>query len=287
MHCYITDTGSFLPGEPISNNDISRYIGTLENEEETRAHILKMNGIQTRHYALDQNQSATHDLYDLGTIAAKDCLQHNAETISYLSAGSTNTPLIAPGISSILHDRLTKKNLLTNSLEINSNSGVCTASAQSLVNAIRTVKSGEHKHALCLGVEQPSAILKSSVINPPNDRASSADIRMTKWFMSVFLRSMLSDGAGAMLLGHKPKQQGTSFKVNWTYSRSFANEAPLCMKLESPSLLLSQNVSILSKYMKPFILSVFEEAFKQHEDDLSSYSHILPHLSSFLFNTSC
>lgn len=284
MNCYINQTGSFLPGESVSNFEIPSYMGTLDGEEETREKILRMNGIKHRHYALDENQNATHSLYDLGALAAAKCLSEaDTSSISYLSAGSTNAPLVGPGLASILHDELAQRNLLSQNVEINSNSGICTASAQSLVNAVRAIKGGEHSQALALGVEQPSDILKSSVISPPDDRTEYADIRKSKWFMSAFLRSMLSDGAGAMLLGNSPSGKGTSFKVNWTYSRSFANEAPLCMKLENRSLLLSQDVTLLSKFMKPCVRTFMEGGMQAHQEDLSSYTYVLPHLSSFFF----
>jgi 3-oxoacyl-[acyl-carrier-protein] synthase-3 len=101
--------------------------------------------------------------------------------------------------------------------------------------------------------------------------------------MSIFLRSMLSDGAGAFLLEDRQPESGLSFQVNWTYSRSFAHIAPLCMKLENRTLLLSQDVEILSEHLKPCTRKVVEEAFRTHDDDLSSYRCVLPHLSSFFF----
>ena len=39
MNCYITRTGSFLPGDAINNEDISRYIGNLEGESEIKEKI--------------------------------------------------------------------------------------------------------------------------------------------------------------------------------------------------------------------------------------------------------
>lgn len=285
MNCYLTRTGTYLPGPAIANEAIADYLGTFDGEEETRTKILRMNGILTRHYALDTNQDATHDLYELGTAAALDCIGENdpASPITYLSAGTTNTPLVGPGISSLLHDRLAKEGKLPHPVEINSNAGICTASAQALINGVRAVASGQHKSALCIGAEQPSDILKSSVMSPPDDRAEHEDIRKSKWFMSIFLRSMLSDGAGAFLLEDKPAESGLSFRINWTYSRSFANQAPLCMKLENRSLLLSQDVSILAEHLPPCTREVVGGAFEANNDDLATYKCVLPHLSSYFF----
>ncbi|MEM1223490.1 MAG: 3-oxoacyl-[acyl-carrier-protein] synthase III C-terminal domain-containing protein [Verrucomicrobiota bacterium] len=283
MDCYITATGSCLPGSPILNEEISHYLGELDGEEAIRNKILRMNGIRSRYYALDTKQNPTHNLYELATLAAHDCLKENNQPITYLSAGTTNAPLTGPGLSSRIHDHMMQLGHLNHPVEINSNSGICTASAQALVNSIRAIRSGEHKAALAIGVEQPSEILKSSVINPPDDRADHEDLKRSKWFMSVFLRTMLSDGAGAIQLSSAPNNRDISFKVNWTYSRSFAHETPLCMQLDGKTNLLSQDVDILSQHLKPCTHQTLEEGLSKYSDDLSSYRHVLPHISSFFF----
>lgn len=286
MDCYITATGAFLPGNKIDNERIPNFMGELDNEPETRKKILRMNGIKSRHYALDENQNATYDLYDMAVRAVQDCTRNTTGglgDVSYLSSGSTNTPLVGPGLSSILHDRLGQNDLIDQNVEINSNAGICSSAAQALVNATRAVRSGEHVKALAVGVEQPSDIMKSTAIKPVDDRAQHDDIRKSKWFMSVFLRSMLSDGAGAFVLENAPKDQGISYKVDWTYSRSFANETPLCMKLENHNLLLSQDVMILAEHMKPCVRALMAGAMETYQEDLKDYKTILPHISSFFF----
>ena len=286
MTVFITRTGSFLPGEPVENAAIPDYLGSLLGEAKTREIVLRANGIRQRHYALDRRQNATHDVYEMAALAAKDCLDGAAleDPITYLSAGSTHTPLNGPGLASMLHGRLQRLGLVDHALEINSNAGICTSAAQALVNASRAVRSGDHRLALCVGVEQPSVILKSTAIRPTYDVAQMLrDVRQSRWFMSIFLRFMLSDGAGAFLLRHEPAKTGLSFEVAWTHSRSFAHEAPLCMKLENQSALLSQDVQVLTEYMGPCIEKVVAEAMDKNGDHLADYKVILPHLSSFFF----
>lgn len=284
MNAYITRTGSFLPGEKIANGDIPAFMGELEGEEMVRKMILRMNGIRFRHYALGQDQRPTHDVYGLAARAVENCLGSGARRIGHLSAGSTNTPLVGPGIASILHGRLASQGLLTGTLEINSNSGICSSSAQALVNSARAIRCGDHGSALCIGVEQPSAILKSSFIKPPEDRHLHPDnLTASKWFMSVFLRSMLSDGAGAFLLESRPSESGVSYRIDWTHSASFAHASPLCMSLESGSLLLSQDVSILAEHLGSRVREAAAAAMSANGDALSDFDMILPHLSSFYF----
>lgn len=286
--CFITSTGSFLPGNPVDNQSINQYLGKVMGERRVRQKILAANGIQTRHYALDKKQNPTHTLYELAAEAVKNCLPEDRKPrIDYLSAGTTHAPLLAPGVSSLLHDRLSKEQVVEHSLEINSNSGICSSGAQAIVNATRAVKAGEASAAVCVGAEQPSTGLRSKAFRTTYDiPAILKNVRKSKWFMSVFLRYMLSDGAGAFLLEPRPREEGLSLEVDWTYSRSFANQAPLCMQLRSDPLILSQDISILARYMAPLSKKAVEGALWEHGETLDGYSMVLPHMSSYYFEPS-
>jgi len=287
--CYITSTGSYLPGEPVDNDSINQYLGRVIGETRVQSRVLSANGIHTRHYALDNRQKATNSIYELAAEAVRDCLPQDRSplNIDYLSAGTTHAPLLAPGLSSLLHDQLSRDEVINSSIEINSSSGICTSGAQAIVNAVRTVKSGDALTAVCVGVEQPSDGLKSKEFRTIYDfPAILRNVRTSKWFMAVFLRFMLSDGAGAFLIEGKPNKQGLSLKVDWTYSRSFANEAPLCMQLSSKPMILSQDIKILAKYMAPLSRKAVEGALCKYEETLDNYSMVLPHMSSYYFEPS-
>ena len=287
--CYITSTGVYLPGKPIDNDNMSRYLGTVLGEARVKGRILSANGIETRHYALDEKQNVTHSLYELAAQAVKNCLAQGRDSleVDYLSAGTTHAPYLAPGISSLLHDQLGKDGILNHPLEINSNAGICSSGAQAIVNAARAVKAGEAKAAVCVGVEQASAGLRSKAFRTIYDLpAILRDVKSSKWFMSVFLRFMLSDGAGAFLVEPQPRETGISLKVNWTYSRSFANQAPLCMHINRDTMILSQDIKILAKYMAPLSREVVQGALRAHGETLDSYTIVLPHMSSYYFEPS-
>ena len=288
--CYITSVGAYLPGEPVDNESIVRYLGKLMGESRVKRKILAVNGIRTRHYALDQEQNVTHSLYDLAAEAVKACLAsaRGGLAVDYLAAGTTHAPLLAPGLASPLHDALSKQHVLAHPVEINSNAGICSSGAQALVNASRAIKSGEASRAVCVGVEQPSVGLRAKAFQPTYDiPALLRDVRTSKWFMSTFLRFMLSDGAGAFLLEPRPDPRGRSLKVEWTYSRSFAHEAPLCMQLPSrPPLVLRQDVAVLAKHMAPLSKRVIKDALHAKGERLGDYAVILPHMSSYYFEPS-
>ena len=291
MNCFITQTGCFLPGPSVSNDQIEKYLGSVEGEEEVKKTILKMNGIINRHYAQDDQQQPTFDVYQLACEAIENCLAKRDQSndgqtprpVTLLTAGTTYAPLGGPGIGSILHSQLQQKNLLSQPVEIGSHGGICSSAAAAMVSAIRSVAAGEHEAAICVGTEHPSSALKAAAFDPVDDRQEGVELRRTRWFMATFLRFMLSDGAGAFLLEQQPKSSGVSFQVNWTHSRSFAHETPLCMKLENQGVRLTQDITILSKYLMPSARKFSAEAMQRYGDDLIDYKMVLPHLSSFFF----
>ena len=282
MKCFINRTGSFLPGPVIDNDSISDYLGEIEGEDAVREKVLVLNGIEGRHYAQNQRQIPTCDVYGLATEAARNCIKAT-DPISLLACGTTYAPLAAPGVASLVHSRLQASGLLDHSLEISSHGGICTSSSAALIGAIRAVDGGSHQTALCIGAEHASEVLKSSKIKPIDDRSQHETLRHSQWYMAIFLRFMLSDGAGAFLLQGQPNDSGHSLQVNWVHSKSYAHCAPLCMKLDNANALLTQDVNVLSKHLVQFAEMFLIDAMRSHDDDLDAYTMVLPHMSSFFF----
>lgn len=286
MQCFITKTSAFLPGPPVANDEIESYLGVLDDEAEVKRTVLKMNGIKTRHYAQDTNQQPTYDVYEMASKAIEECLLGrgaNSPPVTCLTAGTTYAPLGGPGLSSVLHDHLQSRQLLTHPVEVSSHSGICTSAAAAMVSAIRAIGMGDHASAVCVGSEHPSSALKAEAIQLVDDRDQHTELRKSKWFMTAFLRFMLSDGAGAFLLEREPSASGVSLQVNWTHAMSFANEAPLCMKLENQGVILSQDITILSRHLVPTSRKFVASAMERYGESLDAYHMVLPHMSSFFF----
>jgi 3-oxoacyl-[acyl-carrier-protein] synthase-3 len=58
------------------------------------------------------------------------------------------------------------------------------------------------------------------------------------------------------------------------------------MKLESKPLMLSQNITVLAKYMAPLSRKAVEGALCEHQETLDCYDMVLPHMSSYYFEPS-
>ena len=63
---YINSVSAYLPNSPIANEEMEDYIGEIGgNPSRVRSIVLRQNGIKTRYYGLDKNQSLTHSNAEL------------------------------------------------------------------------------------------------------------------------------------------------------------------------------------------------------------------------------
>lgn len=86
---------------------------------------------------------------------------------------------------------------------------------------------GGHASALAVASELPSRLFKRS-------RFAARDYDAD--FDAHFLRWMLSDGAGALLLGNSGRalpgiSRGVRLRLKWVHQRSFSGDYPVCMQL--------------------------------------------------------
>jgi len=105
--------------------------------------------------------------------------------------------------------------------EVASFQSVCASGMMAIKNAYAQIKSEEKENSVCVASEFASRLFKAS-------RFESQGIRKVP-FDTEFLRWMLSDGAGAMVLQNKLRENGLSLKIDWIDLKSFANEFPVCM----------------------------------------------------------
>ncbi len=217
---YITSSGIYLPNEPISNHQIEHYLGKINGKKSTvKDRILKQNGIKQRYFALNTKQQSTHSNAQLAVKAieqamAKSALDH--KEIELLSTGTTQGDLPVPGFASMVHGGLN-----STACEVASFQSVCASSMMALKNAYIQIKSEEKQNAVCVGSEFASRLFKASRFE-----AQKMD---SVPFDTEFLRWMLSDGAGALVLQNKESTKGISLKIEWIDIKSHAHTFPLCM----------------------------------------------------------
>ncbi|MBE7384558.1 MAG: iron-containing redox enzyme family protein [Leptolyngbya sp. SIO1E4] len=226
MHsAYITQVGQFLPGASIPNDKIEAYLGKINGKpSKVRRRILASNGIQFRHYALDQRQQTTHLNHQMAALAVRDVLGRAnlpPAAVDLLCAATTWPDLLVPGFASMVHGELTE----LPPLEATSHQGVCCAGMAALKYAATQVARGEKHCAIAVASELASRLFKHTQFEVQPDIQAGKALP----FDTEFLRWMLSDGAGAMVVRDRPNANGLSLKVDWIELISHASDYPVCM----------------------------------------------------------
>lgn len=222
---YINSIGKFLPGEPISNDQMEDYLGKIGGRpSKVKNRILKSNGIQQRYYALDRQQNTTYLNSQMAARAVRDALsQLNLEpsAIDLLACGTSWADLLVPGFASMVHGELPE----LSPVEIISTQGVCCAGVAALNYAASQVQLGKKRATVAVASELASRLFKHTKFEADSKVQNGENLP----FDTEFLRWMLSDGAGAFLVQDRPKADGISLKIEWIELISHANAYPLCM----------------------------------------------------------
>jgi 3-oxoacyl-[acyl-carrier-protein] synthase III len=217
---FITGTGVFLPGQPVSNDEMETYLGCIHGKPSVaKARVLKQNGIKTRYYAIDTEQKTVFQNAELAQHAVANALDFaslDAQKIEMLATGTTQGDLPIPGFASTVH-ALTD----INACELASFQSVCASGVMAVQSAFQQIANGNKTNAVCVGSELASRMFKAS-------RFESQDMK-TVPFDTEFLRWMLSDGAGAFVLQDHKSDKNISLKIDWVEIKSNANTFPLCM----------------------------------------------------------
>jgi 3-oxoacyl-[acyl-carrier-protein] synthase-3 len=233
MPVYITAAGAYLPGPAVGNDRMEDVLGLIDGKpSRLKKRILKSNGITARHYALDAQGRTTELNEELAVKAIHAALERSAlqlADVEMLAAGTTQGDVPIPGFASMVHGRLGGR-----PMEILSAGGVCCASMAALAGAWRAVATGQRRNAVVVGSELVSRSLKASRFRRESDVApepGQLEGLRGSWrdFDADFLRWMLSDGAGSVVLESAPRADRLSLRIDWIELKSFANEFPTCM----------------------------------------------------------
>jgi len=307
QNAYVVSTGSFLPGQPVSNDEMENVLGLVNGKKSRyRSRILRSNGIKNRHYALDENGRVTHLTDQLASQSITKALANlnvDADSVEMISVGTTLPDLLAPGIASMVHGRVGGGNA-----DILSTSGICGAGAAALKASTMSVISGQHSRVVSCGVDRASVLMQGHRFEEESTikRDSEEDICGSyHYFNADFLRWMLSDGAGAFIIDNQPKATGISLKIEWIETTSYADKLDTCMYMgcSNPQemkpdntwlgqrnvnslepqglLLLRQDTSLLGEHIVDIVVDYAVQL--KEKFGLPEVDWFLPHISSFFF----
>lgn len=217
-NAYLTGFGSYLPGAPVDNDQIvTRLGGSDAVTDRIRRRVLDANGIRQRHYALDERGEPTELNEELAVKALRAALDDrglDASDLRMLACATTMGDVLVPGFASMVHGRLGG-----GPMQLLTSAGVCASSLAALDAAVCKIRLGDHPRAAVVGSELSSRSLRQR-------RYDGIRAGMD----SHFLRWMLSDGAGAVVVEFQPHPDRPSLRVDWVRHVSLANEHDVCMR---------------------------------------------------------
>ncbi|MDE2586492.1 MAG: ketoacyl-ACP synthase III, partial [Betaproteobacteria bacterium] len=191
MYSKISGVGSYLPGAPVTNDDlVARGVDTSDEWIATRT------GIRARHLAAP-GQTAS----DLGLEASLRALEHagvDAAELDLIIVATSTPDFIFPSTACLLQSKLGNKGATAFDVQ-----AVCSGFIYALTIAEKFIRSGSHKKALVVGAEVFSRILDWQ------DRGTCV---------------LFGDGAGAVVLeaSDTPGVMASTLRADGSYNNILA-----------------------------------------------------------------
>lgn len=301
---YISKTSSFLPNEPISNDEMEEVLGLLNGSGRVKNIILRNNGILTRYYAINKSREITHTNAELTYEAIKLLFDDKIklEEAEVLAVGTTTPDQNLPSHAAMVHGLMEG----SKNMEIVSASGACSSGMGALKYGFMSVYSGMSNNAIVAGSERTSTWMSQDKFEDELDIASKLVDNPILSFQKEFIRWMLSDGAGAFYLDNKPNPDNDiNIEIEWVDGQSFANEIETCMyagaeKAEDGNLIpwshypskewsehslfaLKQDTKLLDKFIIQKGVESLAYVMNKHNVNGEEVTYFLPHISSYFF----
>lgn len=303
---FITEVSAVLPNDPVSNNEMESVLGQIGGKpSRARRIVTRSNGIRSRHYAVDPvSGEVTHTNAQL-TAEAVEKLQSDdfdLSSLQCLACGTGQADQMIPNHAVMVHGELGKP-----CCEVIATAGVCGAGMTAMKYAYLGIASGEFTNAIATGSETASTMMRAEMFEQEiSANVDALEAQPEIAFEKDFLRWMLSDGAGAVLLEPQPRAKGLSLRIEWMFQRSYANEMETCMysgaeKMADGKLVgwqqlppdswmknsvfsVKQDVKLLNEHIihytveKPLTEIMASKSLKPEDVD-----YFLPHYSSHFF----
>lgn len=305
----ITRISRFLPGEAVANEQMESILGQVgDRPSRARRVILRQNGIRQRYYVLDPVYGAVRYNNAQLTAEAVRRLKGDSDTLEpfeLLACGTSMADQLMPGHAVMVHGELG-----TPPCETVSTSGICSAGILALKQAWLAVKAGEVQHAVATGSETASLMMRAEHFQGEVEaraKAEALEQRPELAFEKEFLRWMLSDGAGAVMLSDRPGDGPVNLWIDWIDSLSHAGDMETCMyaggektedgrmrgwrEFDGPEALaedsvlaVKQDVRLLNEeVVRKTIDHTLPTIMRRRQLDPSEVDWFLPHMSSEYF----
>jgi 3-oxoacyl-[acyl-carrier-protein] synthase-3 len=307
MTVYINDISAFLPNAPVGNDQIEAVLGHVNNlPSRTKRIVLRNNRIEQRHYAIDlQTRQPTHTNAQLAAAAIRRLKPYDGFTldnVGCLSCGTTCADVLFPG-----HALMVMGELKMPPCEVVTTHGICISGMTALKHAYLQVAASEVPQAIASASELASSFMRAEFFEAQASPEADLERRPIQAFDADFLRWMLSDGAGAMLLSDQPGgRDGRSLRIDWIDQIAYAGELETCMYAggektsqgeivgwrqlktngsSNENLLFSvrQDIKLLDKHIVPTMGRALKNVCQKRKLLPEKVDWFLPHYSSHYF----
>lgn len=305
MAAYITRSSVFLPNAAVENDAVEAVLGQIgQRPSRVRRVVQRSNGIRQRYFAIDPaTGKATHNNAGMSAAAVRGLTGEGfaIEDIACLACGTSSPDQLLPNHAVMVHGELGGT-----VCEVVATAGVCLSGATAMKYGWMSVASGGAPNAVVTGSEVASLALRAQNFDAERTGdAAALEADPVLAFDQDFLRWMLSDGAGALLIEPRPRR-GLNLRIEWIDIFSFAHQLPACMYLgaerradgslrgwmdypaqqrESSSLFtLKQDVRLLNEAVVEYTaVRPLQRVITRRGLGLDDVDWFLPHMSSEYF----
>lgn len=246
MYARLSGTGSYLPGNPVSNSELAAR-GIDTNDE----WIVSRTGIRSRHLAQVGTTSS-----ELGLIAAQKALEMAgvaAVDLDLIIVATSTPDFIFPSTACLIQGKLGNKGAAAFDVQ-----AVCAGFTYALGIAEKFICSGSHKKALVIGAEVFSRILDWS------DRGTCV---------------LFGDGAGAVVLeaSDKPGILATAMHADGSQNTILNVPGQICGGQVTGDPFLRMDGQAVFKFAVRVLADIAEEVCLAANIQTSDVDWLIPH----------
>ncbi len=243
----ITGTGSYLPGKPVSNDDlVARGIDTSDRW------IVERTGIRFRHLAAEHVTAS--DLALEASLRAIEAAGRVPDDIDLIILATSTPDFVFPSSAALLQSKLG----IRNGAPAFDVQAVCSGFAYGLAIADKFIRSGSHRCALVVGAEVFSRILDW------NDRGTCV---------------LFGDGAGAVVLeaSNDPGILATALHADGSYSGILSVPGQVCGGKVTGSPFLQMDGQAVFKVAVKVLAEVAHEVLDAAGMKAEQIDWLIPH----------
>jgi len=259
VYVKLVGTGMYLPGKPISIDEVDAYLGELSQApEKIQKWLARMKNLMKEmleveyyHFAIDPTtRQFTDDNVTMAVKAAHKALESanmqpsDIDLIVYGSSHQDQMPTASVRIQEMLGIEQCAE------LSIHAN---CTSAYKALLLAHDLIKNGRYKNALVLSANISSSELRAEYYNQPIVKKEE-----------LFLRYFLCDGAGALLL-KADKTGSDGLFLKHTYMESIGGKKSSAMRNNRPAYWMNPKEEFEKGYHH--LAQMFNEQLREHFHD--------------------